>query len=84
MQTSEFYSPDQPLPMIIPPRSPSPDITYPYPLFKQDDEHKRTPMKPNQVRLIFAKGPILDELLDMSNNCQSSIASKVKLRFRLV
>ena len=49
MQTSEFYTPDQPLPMLIPARSPSPDITYPYPLFKQDEDLKRTPMKPNQV-----------------------------------
>ena len=51
MQTTEFYSPDPALPMIIPPRSPSPDITYPYPLFKQDieEQHKRAAMKPNQV-----------------------------------
>ena len=49
MQTTEFYSPDPTLPMIIPPRSPSPDITYPYPLFKPDEEHKRAAMKPNQV-----------------------------------
>ena len=54
MQTSEFYTPDQPLPMLIPARSPSPDITYPYPLFKQDEDLKRTPMKPNQVSVINA------------------------------
>ena len=53
MQTTEFYSPDPALPMIIPPRSPSPDITYPYPLFKPDEEHKRAAMKPNQVSQDF-------------------------------
>ncbi len=37
------------IPEIIP-RTPSPDITYPYPLFKQEaDAKRRELMKPNQV-----------------------------------
>ena len=49
MQTpAEFYSNlDQQL--LIPARSPSPEIQYPYPLFKQDGDFKRSPMKPNQA-----------------------------------
>merc|ERR1712018_469762 len=42
--------------MLIPARSPSPDITYPYPLFKQDEDLKRTPMKPNQVSTVVLHG----------------------------
>ena len=47
MQTSDFYLDPN---LILPARSPSPDITYPYPLFKQEDDLKRAAMKPNQVR----------------------------------
>ena len=48
MQTPEFYANiDQQL--LLPARSPSPEIQYPYPLFKQDEDLKRSAMKPNQV-----------------------------------
>ena len=49
MQTpAEFYANlDQQL--LIPARSPSPEIQYPYPLFKQDGDFKRSAMKPNQA-----------------------------------
>ena len=47
MQTGDFYLDPN---LILPARSPSPEITYPYPLFKQEDDLKRAAMKPNQVR----------------------------------
>ena len=50
--TAEFYSNLDPQ-LLIPARSPSPDIQYPYPLFKQDGDYKRSVMKPNQVNSTY-------------------------------
>ena len=47
MQTSDFYSN---IDLLIPARTPSPDIQYPYPLYKHDEDLKRAAMKTNQVR----------------------------------
>ena len=49
MQTSDFYSN---IDLLIPARTPSPDIQYPYPLYKHDEDLKRAAMKTNQVRYL--------------------------------